>query len=131
MIRIVMVVLIGICAGCPTIKMSDLEGVTLYYPPKIKFISEPRYPFTENERNLALLSLKHAKADTLFEIIIDNEGKVVKARVLKTRVRKNYIEDLESHARRFKFTKDPGEQQYRAFYYPVKYRYNSEVEWMN
>ena len=116
-------------AGCAPITPEDLEGTTLYYLPLFKYVQEPRYDFTYSERLVALKSMKKVKADTLFELIVDPGGKVVKARVLKSHVRECYWEDLESHARRFTFTPDDG-TMYRTFYYPMKYRYNSEFEWM-
>lgn len=43
---------------------------------------------------------------------------------------KRIDEDMEEHALHFSFTPDPRGQGYRAFYLPIKYRYDATFEWI-
>ena len=80
------------------------------------------------ETRTAETNRNHA-ADPLFEIVVDKDGKVRKARLLRTHVRPEYHEDMLSHARRFVFSEDAEGEMFRAFYFPTRYRYNAEFEW--
>jgi hypothetical protein len=108
----------------------ELERATLYFPPQFKYVEEPRFCFTRAERERALKEYKQVGADTLFEVIIDNEGTVKKVRLLRTHVRKDYHDFMLEHARWFLFTEDPGSEMYRAFYYPIVYDFEAEFEWL-
>jgi len=117
-------------SSCITVESYNPETTMPYYPPRYKIIEEKRFSFSYSERRKALESLNGVDADTLFELIIDRKGNVVKARLLRTHVRSYYHDDLETHAKRFKFSPKNTEKPYRTFYYPVKYRYNASFEWM-
>ena len=122
--------LLCLTSGCITVTSYDLKNTELYYPPNVKYIDQKRFAFSMAERMLAIKKLHEADADTLFELIIDREGNVVKGRLIKTHVRECYHEDVENHAMILKFTPQKTAKPYRTFYYPVKYRYNSTFEWM-
>ena len=109
---------------------AEVAAATLYFPPQVKRIQEPRFCFDPAERERALQTYRELGADTLFELVVDQEGKVVKARVLRTDERRSYREDMLDHARRFRFTPDREVPGYRAFYYPARYGFDNEFEWL-
>ena len=117
--------------GCTTPPTSaEVEAATVYFPPQVKYLDEPDWVFTSAERQRALRAYRE-QADTLFELVIDGEGKVKRARLLRTDVRKEYHEDLVAHARHLGFTKDTDPGRYRAFYFPVDYRNNRDFRWVD
>ena len=98
--------------------MRDLFGVDLR--PADRFPEDDTgYSFDNVERQKALRSYKDY-GDTLFELVIDREGRVKKARILRTHVKRHNHEFMLEHANDFRFTKDT-EDRYRAFYYPTNY----------
>ena len=109
---------------------AQIQEAELYFPPKVKYLSEARFSFSTAERKKALLNYTKHGADTLFEFVIDRQGKVKKARLLKTRVKKVYHEDLEIHAEGMEFSEDDGPAPYRAFYYPTDYTFRPTFEWV-
>jgi hypothetical protein len=116
--------------GCSTIPLEDVQNATLYFPPQVRYIDEPRFCFAAAERKKALEEYKADGADTLFELVIDSDGKVKRARLLKTHVDPKYHEQMEQHARLFEFTKDTQGDRFRAFYFPAKYRFDATFEWI-
>jgi len=128
------VVLAGFCLllmSCQTASSAKIEDAILYYLPQCRHIDSARYSFTSAERQKAIQSMSQAGADTLFELIIDGEGRVKRARLIRTKTLSCYREDMERHAMIMKFTPDhSSEMPYRTFYMPARYRYNSTFEWM-
>ena len=112
-----LLLLIGACKS--TVTNEELESATLYFPPVVKYLDRPGYSFDNVERQKALRSYKDY-GDTLFELVIDREGRVKKARILRTHVKRHNHEFMLEHANDFRFTKDT-EDRYRAFYYPTNY----------
>lgn len=123
--------LLALLAACASASVSEeVRNATLYYPPQVRLVDEPRSCFTHAERQRALLELSRVDADTLFELIVDEEGKVVRARLLRTHVRREYHEQLEDHARAFEFTPEDCGGRYRAFFFPCRYRHDAGFEWV-
>jgi hypothetical protein len=122
--------LLALVSGCTSIPPEAVEHATLYFPPQFKYIDEPRYCFSPAEREKALQTYRKKGADTLFELVIDSQGKVKKARLLRTHVDTIYHEDMENHARSFEFTKDTEGHRFRAFFFPTKYKHESTFEWI-
>ena len=107
----------------------SFDGVTLYFAPAMKYVDEPRFSFTDQERRYALQEYRTDGSNTLFEFVIDSQGKVKKSRVVKTSVKREYRDTLENHARGMVFSKDSESDRYRAFYYRVDYDFNANFEW--
>ena len=122
-----LLVLGGSCRSPATAE--EVQAATLYFPPTFKVVDRPRFSFSMAERQRALDEYRDHGADTLFEVVVDGDGRVVKSRLVRTQVPASYHDDLEAHARRFQFTED-AQSLYRAFYFPVRYRYDSELEWV-
>jgi len=122
--------LLGMLAGCATPTPEEVAAATLYFPPTVKRTEEPRFCFTAAERQRALDEFSNSEADTLFELVIDADGKVRKARLIRTQVLPEYQQDLVDHAYWFGFTPDPHHQGYRAVYYPTNYKYERSFEWV-
>jgi hypothetical protein len=106
-----------------------VAAATLYFPPNFKYVEEPRYSFSSAERQRALQEYREQGADTLFELVIDHQGRVMKARLLRTHVSEVYHDDMIHHALRMEFSPDANCQMYRAFYFPAKYSHTAEFEW--
>lgn len=102
----------------------------LYFPPLFKYVEEPKYAFSAAERQRAIQEYRKYGADTLFELIVDHDGKVKRARLLRTQVRREYHQEMIEHVRRMSFTQDAENQKYRAFFFPTRYRLNAEFEWV-
>lgn len=116
--------------GCTTpVSDAEIEAATLYFPPSFKVLTEPSWSFTAAERQRALREYKQQGADTLFEFVIDSEGRVERSRLLRTHVEPVYHEQMEVHARAMVFSKDDRAGLYRAFYFPASYRMNNRFEW--
>lgn len=109
---------------------AELRSAPLYFPPNFKFVAEPRPAFTAAERQRALLEAKAQGVDTLFELVIDSEGRVRRARLLRTHHPARHHEFLLEHARGFEFAPDARSALYRAFYYPTNYELNVSFEWL-
>ena len=62
--------------------------------------------------------------------MIDADGRVKKARLLRTHVRREYQQDMVDHAYTFGFTRDPACPGYRAGFFPIQYKYESTFEWI-
>ena len=108
----------------------SVANAELYFPPNFRYVAEPRFCFRPAERRRALDVYRELGADTLFEIVIDPEGKVRKARLLRSSVDRDYHDDVESHARQLVFTPELTTELYRAFYFPVTYSRQAEFQWM-
>ncbi len=119
-------------AGCQSaLTEEEIRNATLYFPPRVKYLEKPRFGFSSAERKHALLEYRDHGADTLFELIIDNRGKVKRARLVQTNARKEYHSFMESHAHSFSFSEDPGTELYRTFYFPMDYDVQAEFEWLD
>jgi hypothetical protein len=118
-------------AACTTVSPEEVAASTLWFPPAVKRIDEPRFCFGAAERKHALQEFRRDGADTLFELVIDAEGKVKKARLLRTHVAPEYHADVLQHAYWLGFSPEPGGTGYRAFFFPMKYRYQTSAEWID
>lgn len=116
--------------ACQGPSPEDVRDAVLYFPPQVRHVDAPRFCFLPAERERALQEYEEGGADTLFELVVDAEGQVRRARLVRTHVRDEYHEVMEEHARRFKFTPAPEDEGYRAFYLPMRYRLDSEFEWI-
>lgn len=119
------------CAASPT--DAEVASATLFFPPHYRRIDEPRFCFSEAERQRALQEYRKQGADTLFELVIDARGAVKDVRLVRTHVDRHYHQDMLDHARWFAFSPDAADTAgtgYRAFFYPVKYRYDPSFEWI-
>lgn len=114
----------------PAATPAEIEAATLYFPPTVKIVDEPRFSFSSAERQKALETYREVGADTLFEFVIDDEGQVVRSRLVRTNVKRVYRESLEDHAERLVFSGDGGSGRYRAFYFPTDYDMNPTFEWL-
>lgn len=121
--------LLAALAACTTVTPEDVAAATLWFPPQVKRLDEPRFVFTPAERRRAEQEYRHGGADTLFELVIDARGKVMRARLLRTHVAPEHHDDVLQHAYWFGFTPDPAGTGYRAFFLPMKYRYETTFEW--
>jgi hypothetical protein len=127
---IILVLLPLVLAGCATLAPADVAAATLYFPPQVKRIDEPRFCFSPVERERALQEYRQRGADTLFELVIDAQGKVKRARLVRTHVDREYRQSMVDHAYKFGFTADPQGQGYRAFYFPMKYSHETQFDWV-
>ena len=127
----VLVSLLVVLSACIAPSPEEVAAATLYFPPQFKRIAEPRFCFSSAERERALQGCREDGADTLFEIVIDAKGKVEKVRLIRTHVDPDYQQDMLDHANGFGFTPDATGSGYRAFFFPVKYHYQSEFEWID
>ena len=128
--------MLSLIQGCPAPAVAPIDPVAVasaevYFPPKFEYVQQPAFCFSPAERERALQECKKMGANTLFEFVVDNGGKVRQARVVKTSLWSDRVEAMESHARMMVFSADPRNDRYRAFYYPVNYTYESTFEWMN
>jgi len=128
---LVLVSLLLASAGCTAPpSAAEVAAATLYFPPEVRRIDEPRFCFSAAERERALQEYRSDGSDTLFECVIDDQGKVKKVRLLRTHVNRVYHQDMLNHARWFVFTPDLKGQGYRAFFLPMKYRFDATFEWI-
>jgi hypothetical protein len=132
MLRALVVVGLLVVAATCTAPPSDAEiaAATLYFPPEYRCIDEERFCFSVAERERALQAYRQDGADTLFELVIDAQGRVKKARLLRTHVRREYHQDMVDHAYRFEFTSEAKCEGYRAFFFPIRYQFESTFEWV-
>jgi hypothetical protein len=120
-----------VLASCQAaVSDAELRSAPLYFPPNFKYVAEPRPGFTAAERQRALLEAKAQGVDTVFELVIDSEGRVRRARLLRTHHPARHHELLLEHARGFEFEQDAQSELYRAFYYPTNYELNLSFEWL-
>jgi len=118
-------------SGCKTTDPVAVQNAEVYFIPRFKYVEEPRFCFDAAERERALREYRKLGADTLFEFVIDSEGKVMKTRLLKTDQPEHRREDMLAHARIMVFSADVESHLYRAFYFPTKYTYESEFQWFD
>ena len=78
----------------------------------------------------AIAAFEETEADTLFELVFDDQGAVRKARLVRTSARRRYHEDMEAHAQLFEFNPSPENTSFRAFYFPVRYTSQHTFEWL-
>ena len=122
---------LGVVLGCVAPPSpAEVAAATLYVPPKVRLIDEPGYCFTSAERERALQEARQQDCNTVFELVIDAAGQVKKARVIRTQVRKEFHQDLVEHARHLEFSADPRGEGYRAFFLPMRLRYDASFEWI-
>jgi len=107
----------------------QLREATLYVPPEFKYVAEPRFSFSPAERQLALQFASRNELDTIFELVIDSEGRVQRVRLVRTTHPERRHEDMLVHARGFVFSKGAQPGLYRAFYYPLDYSMRLSFEW--
>ncbi len=125
------VLLVSCAVGCRApLPPEVVEAATLWVPPLVKVVREPDWSFTRAEKEKVLQLCRENRIDTLFEFIIDDEGKVVRSRLLRTDVDDVYREYLEDHAGVMEFPPDDVQGRYRAFYYPTDYRFTATFEWL-
>ena len=129
-VHLLLISVLSLATSCASAVSEDVLRAKLYFPPEVKYVEEPSFSFSSAERKKALLEYRDHGADTLFELIIDAEGKVVRSRLIRTNVDPVYHQDLEDHAAHFEFTSDADGSMYRAFYYPVDYRHRTTFEWL-
>ena len=121
---------LGLASGCrASATPEEVAAATLFFPPVFRYVAEPKWSFSDAERLKALQEYTGQGADTLLEMIIDPEGKVVRVRILRTRIDEIYHEILIEHARAFTFSAESESGHYRTFYYPIEYRLNHQFEW--
>ena len=124
---------LSLLPGCttPPVDPVAVENAEVYFPPRFQYVAEPRFCFSPAERERAIQESKRMGVDTLFEFVIDSEGVVKKARIVRTDLWRNRHEAMENHARVMVFSKDSNREMYRAFYFPTNYTYNIEFEWVD
>lgn len=108
----------------------EVARATLFFPPVFKYVDELRWSFSDAERLRALQEYIRKGADTLFEVVIDADGKVRRMRIVRTPVDEIYHEFVLEYARGWEFSPDERRDSYRAFYYPVEYRFRAQFEWL-
>ena len=114
-----------VLSGCSAVEPNS-EPVDLSFP--TKSVSEKTFNFDRYERNRAVAAYQKLKADLLFELVIDREGKVEKIRVVRTRLDGYMTAGFRAYVGQMKFTpatsNDP--LPYRTLFYPMSTR--TEVE---
>jgi hypothetical protein len=108
-----------------------VRNAELYVPPRFKYVEKPVYCFTPEERERALQEHRKLGSNTLFEFVIDSQGEVRKVRFVQTYQPAHRHEDILAHARMMVFSPDAESGRFRAFYFPAKYSYNTEFQWLN
>ena len=108
---------------------AELQAANLYFSPTVKFAEEPKISFTQAEREKALKAYKSIGANTLFALVVDYEGRVLRSRLLRTKERKEYHEGMLEHIRSVVFAPSSKEDLYRCFYYPINYDLDASFEW--
>ncbi len=108
-----------------------VRNAELYFPPRFKYVEKPVYCFTAEERERALQEHRKTGSNTLFEFVVDRQGQVMKVRFVQTYQPSHRHEDILAHARTMVFSPDTESQRYRAFYFPTKYAYSAEFQWIN
>lgn len=115
----------------PPVDAAAVKNAELYFPPRFRYVAEPRFCFSPAERERALQEWQRRGANTLFEFVVDNRGKVRKSRVVKTNLWADRVEPMEEHARVMVFTADPKNEGFRAFYLAANYTLERTFEWLN
>lgn len=116
--------------GCrSTVSDAELQAATLYFSPTVKIVEGPKINFTQAEREKALKAYKGIGANALFALVVDDEGRVLRARLLRTKERKEYHEGMLEHIRSIVFAPSSKEDFYRCFYYPINYKLDASFEW--
>lgn len=124
---LILVVTLFLTLACKSLTDEEVKKANLFFPPTIRYVEEPRFCFSAAERERARKECLAQGADTLFEFVVDKEGRVVKVDILRTHVHRDYREDMMAHAQGFQFTQNTKNEMYRAFFYPTKYNYKTEV----
>lgn len=118
-------------SGCKaSASPEEVAEAVLFFPPVYRSVEEPTFSFTDAERMKALQEYRRQGADTLFELIVDPQGKVRKARIVKTWVKPIYHDIVLEHALALEFSPQVDTEFFRAFYYPLEYRFQSTFEWL-
>jgi hypothetical protein len=121
-----------LAAGCKsTLDPEAVQNADLYFLPRFKYVEKPVYCFSAEERERALQEYRKTRSNILFEFVIDSEGQVKKVRFVQTYEASHRQQDILAHARSMVFSPDAESDKFRAFYYPVKYDFESEFQWMN
>jgi hypothetical protein len=115
--------------GCTSVDPTAVDSAEVFFPPRFRYVGEPRFCFSSAERERARRESKEMGADTLFELVIDEAGKVRKARLVTTRQPEHRHEDMVAHAYRLVFTEVSVSGLYRAFFFPTRYAYESKFDW--
>lgn len=121
--------IVFLVSGCETVDPIAVRNAEIWFPPRFRHVETPDYCFSAAERERALQEYRQLGADTLFEIVVDSAGKVRRARLVKTNQPAHRHENMVSHARAMTFSPEAESDQYRAFYYPTQYTYESEFDW--
>lgn len=106
---------------------AEVAAATLFFPPTFRYVEEPRFCFSAAERERALQGFRELGVDSLFELIVDDSGRVVESRIVRTRVEELYHPIVLEHANAFAFNPDERKGAYRAFYVPMDFRLDSQV----
>jgi hypothetical protein len=118
-------------SGSTSVDPAAVQNAEVYFPPLFRRVEKPRYCFSAAERERAVQESRRIGAETLFEPVVDREGKVEKARLVRTDQPKHRQEDILAHARVMVFSPDAESDRYRAFYFPTQYGYESTFEWLD
>jgi hypothetical protein len=109
--------------GCSTTSNPPAAGQPkTYLFPKCKYLAEPEFSLTNEDRKLALRELRRKRGELLYELIIDRQGNVTKIRVAKA-LEGNDMEfftiGFMQRLREHKFSPSRMDAPYRNFYYPM------------
>ena len=118
-------------SGCRSpLDPEAVRNAELYFLPRYRYVETPKYCFTDEEREHALQECGRLGGDTMFEFVVDTQGHVSKVRLVQTYQPAHRHEDILAHAQTMVFTPNTKNELYRAFYFPTKYTYNAEFEWL-
>jgi hypothetical protein len=132
-LKLALLLILFLLQACPSppVDPAAVASAKVYFPPRFQHVAEPRFCFGPAERERAIQECEKMGANSLFEFVIDNEGHVKQARVVKTSLWRDRMAPMEEHARIMVFSAGPKSALYRDFYFPVNYTYNSTFEWQS
>lgn len=118
---VVAFVVIAFFAGCAAPPPSEGEAFLF---PKLKYVAEPEFAFTSQERPQALRVARRHGAKVVCELIVDREGRVVRIRLVRglegPEGQGFYSMGIMQKVKERRFEPSVLSAPYRMFFFPVK-----------
>ena len=117
---------IFLAAGC--------GSIGAYKRPEARFpilsVADENFTFDREERQRAIHAAWMVKAGTLFELLLDRQGNVVKIRLVHTRLTDEETTAFKAQLYKHKFEPARPESPfpYRALFFPMRVKYEFETE---
>lgn len=108
--------------GCVSL-VDEIERADDFLYPRFKYVAEPGFAMTNAERLKASAKSRNLRAEILYEMVVNHEGRIVKIRTVRS-----WADDDEDGSithrfslivRNYLFEPDSAEDRYRTFFYPL------------